>query len=314
MTLESTFNTAEITAADDKNHSPGTPADELWQESWGFMWYDPLARIAGYCHTGMQPARAVADVWSWVALRGELIHRFEHLALPLPSDDYTDLKVGPLHIRSIEPNTQRVVTVRSQEIHAELAYRAFTLPLVPFGKNVKSEHISTGHYQTIGTVSGTLSALGQTFQVKGFAFDDRSWGPRNWQDQLTHRACWACFGDDLFCTMWHLTSPRGVACLGYVYDHGHLERVPHVEVEVTMAADGISPIGYTFTGWTESGRGYRITGRADGSNIMTQRDGFMQCAAVGRFEYGDRIGVGACEVNELKRPAPWHREHLGRGL
>src|ERR1700746_2253392 len=63
-----------IAAGDDRNHQSN--GDEKWQGSWAFSWFDPVNRVAGYHHTGMQRVRGIADCWSWLSVDGRLVYRF----------------------------------------------------------------------------------------------------------------------------------------------------------------------------------------------------------------------------------------------
>ena len=65
-------------------HEPPEGIDESWQESWGMFWCDTGRRAGGINHISIQRLRGVADVFSWCALDGQLIGRYQHLNLAPP--------------------------------------------------------------------------------------------------------------------------------------------------------------------------------------------------------------------------------------
>ena len=88
---------------DDGSHVAPPDADESWQESWFLGWYDPARRAGGFHHLGLQRVRRRADLWSWVALDGAVVGKYQNLRLALPADDLSDLTLGPLHVLSKTP-------------------------------------------------------------------------------------------------------------------------------------------------------------------------------------------------------------------
>jgi hypothetical protein len=301
-----------VTAVDDGSHFPVGEEKDTWQESWCLYWYDPIKHIGGFHHIGLQRLRYIADVWSWICSHGESVHKFHDMELPLPEDDFSDLHIGPFHLKTIEPLMKRCVTIRSSDIEAGLTYETLAGPISLSYDTVAGADVGRHHYEDMGRVTGTVSIAGQKISVRAFAFQDRSWGLRDWAKFLTYRAVWACFGQDLFLFVLHFTDPNGSRDWGYVHRNGRITHISAVDTKVEMNSDGATPSAVRVTAWTAEGEGIQIDGNCVGGEIQTHRDGFMMGNASCVFKMGGRIGTGYVEVSELKRLTPRLQAHQDR--
>ena len=292
---------SEITAADDRNHLPEDPDDQDWQESFCLAWYDPVLRIGGFHHTGMQRVRNIADAWSWIAVNGRVVHKYLNNDLPLPADDYSDLTIGPFHLKSDRPLTHRTLRIDDRDVLASLDFAA-SGDTLGMSYDSGGSAIGKGHWENFGTVTGTVTCEGAEYQVNGLAFQDRSWGARDWSSIYAYRWNWASFGDDLIISVYHVTGSDGTRSLGHVFDRGEWRDIRSVDFVAEMAGDGITPLGSRVDIWMPNGGGYRLRGVCDGSSVQTHRDGFMMANACTRYELGGRIGAGFMEASELKKP------------
>lgn len=297
-----------ILPEDDGTHAVPQDADEFWQESWFLGWYDPAKRAAGFHHLGLQGVRQRADLWSWIAIDGNVVGKYQNLRLPLPADDLSDLTLGPLHVLTKTPLQSYAVSAAYENGNrSDVVYEAFT---DPFSFSLGGD-IGKSHYESMGRVTGSVTAGGVETEVAGWAYQDHSWGPRHWGSVLAHRWLWATFGPDLFCSAFTFTTPRGRVDFGYVYDGGEFRGISRVDTGARTGDDGISPSGCDARLWTADGRGYHITGSCEVTSVTSHDEGFFVCDGMTVFECGGRLGTGIFEVNELKAPAPWHRELLG---
>jgi hypothetical protein len=295
---------------DERNHYPESNDNEQWQESWCLAWYDPLTRVGGFHHTGMSRNRGIADAWSWIARRGEIIQKYQNNSLPAVEDDFwTGVRLGPIELTTLEPLRRRRIVVSDGTVRAELQFRVLT-DTFKFSADVRASH-----WEHTGLVEGTVTVSGETTQVRAFAFQDRSWGPRNWATKITYRWAWGCFGDDLLFSLFNITDPEilpdGHLEKGYIIERGRQFRVVKVDVTVEMSADGVNPSGAALVAWTDGGARYRFRGQCDGASAHTHRDGFMMSDACTNWTFGDRLGSGFIEVNELKMPTMAMRRELG---
>ena len=310
-----------IRPEDDGSHVPPPDADESWQESWFLGWYDPARRAGGFHHLGLQPIRQRADLWSWIALDGAVVGKYQNLRLPLPADDLSDLTLGSLHLLTKTPLRSYAVSAAYDDGNrSDVLYEAFTDPFA-FSLDAGAD-IGKDHYESMGRVTGTVTVAGaetgglhqppptQT-EVAGWAYQDHSWGPRHWGMLLSHRWVWATFGPDLFCSAFSFTTPRGRMDFGYVFDGGEFRGVNRMETGARVADDGHSPVGCDARIWTADGRGYRITGTCEVTSATSHDEGVFFTDGMSVFECGGRLGTGIFEVSELRAPAPWHRTLLG---
>ncbi|MGH9038554.1 MAG: DUF7064 domain-containing protein [Acidimicrobiia bacterium] len=303
-----------IRVEDNGPHEPGPGADPRWQESWFLAWCDPGARSGGFHHVGLQRPAGRADVWSWLALDGEVVGKFQSLDLAPPDDDLPDLAIGGMQVVTKSPLRSLALSVEYPGARADVVYEAFTDPF-SYTLDLPGADVAKGHYESVGRVAGTVAAASASgdsreVTVAGFAFQDHSWGPRNYSAILTHRWLWATFSDDLFCSIFTMTTAAGRQDFGYVHDAGHFHRVTRMDTGARVADDGHSPTGCDARIQTVSGRGYRITGTVDVASV-TSHDDFFFTDGLSVFECGGRLGSGIFEVHELAGPAPWHRQALG---
>jgi hypothetical protein len=296
-----------IRPEDDGSHPAPPDADEYWQESWFLGWYDPARRAAGFHHLGLQRLRRRADVWSWIALDGTVVGKYQNLRLSLPTDDLADLTLGPLHVLTKTPlRSYALAAAYENGNRSDVVYDAFA---EPFSFTLGGD-IGSNHYESMGRVSGSVTVNGADTEIAGWGYQDHSWGARHWGKVLSHRWLWATFGPDLFCSAFTMTTPKGRTDFGYVYD-GEFRNITRVDTGARVADDGHSPVGCDARLWTADGRGYHVTGTCEVTSVSSHDDGFFVTDGMTVFECGGRLGTGIFEVNDLKNPAPWHRSILG---
>jgi hypothetical protein len=298
-----------IRPEDDSSHPVPADADETWQESWFLGWYDPAKRAGGFHHLGLQRVRQRADLWSWIAVDGAVVGKYQNLRLALPSDDLSDLTLGPIHVLTKTPLRAYAASVAYENgSRSDVVYEAFTDPFA-FSLDAGAD-IGKDHYESMGRITGTVTAGGRETPVSGWAYQDHSWGPRHWNKLLSHRWLWATFGPDLFCSAFSFTTPKGRMDFGYVFEGGEFRGVVRMDTGARVADDGHSPVGCDARLWTADGRGYRITGDCQVTSATSHDEGIFFTDGLSVFECGGRLGTGLFEVSELKAPAPWHPELL----
>lgn len=313
-----------------------------------FSWYDPIAKAGAYHHIDFQIMKRRACIWSWIAKDGKVISRYQALNLPLDSYDMSDFKVGPIAVKTIRPLAAYAISVRHPEqgtsncAMEELEFEAFTPPLYltmtedlqhdtsldDVGPSRYQEDC-TGHYETFGRVRGTITDhTGDSVDVSAYAFQDHSWGPRDYASlTAAHRWIYAVFGDDLFADIYTIVTDAvepsvsdetagvhhpGDHHYGYVYDRGSFQRIQKLEVDVNVAHDGHTPKSCNVCAWTISGRGYEFSGALHAASVSTQDGGFFSTDSVGVFRSGGRVGSGLLGLRNRHRPSAIQREHLAR--
>lgn len=298
-----------IDIADDRSHQPADAADESWQESWYLTWYDPQRRAGGSYHLGLQRVRQRADVWNWSSLDGDLVGHFQSLVLPIPDDDLSDMTIGRMHLATKAPLTGYRVEANYPHGGACVDYEAFTEPFA-FGLDGEGVQIGAQHYESFGRVSGVVNRGDEAVPVSGWAFQDHSWGSRDWSSLMAHRWICATFGEDLFFSVATFVTREGQKVSGYVYDGG-FTGVSRISFGTRIADDGHTPEGCDARLWTVDGRGYHLTGICEATAVSSHDNGWFVTDGLTVFEMGGRMGTGMLEVSELKTLTPRHELALG---
>lgn len=298
-----------IHPSDDGSHRPPGD-DESWQESWVLIWFDPTTMSGGCHHVGLQRPRGRADVWNWVALGGKVVGHFESLTLPVPDDDLSDMTIGGMRMKTLTPLKAYAFTSEFEKGAAsvDIAYSAFTEPFA-FGLDGEGVRVGSSHYESFGRVSGTVSSGEEMVEVSAWAFQDHSWGPRDWRSLLSHRWLFATFSEDLFFSVGTFITEQGQRTSGYVFDGG-FKQVSRVSFGARIADDGVSPQGCDVRLWTTDGSGYHLTGQCSSTAVSTHDGGWFTSNGLTSFELGGRMGAGLVEFAELKSLTPrLKREH-----
>jgi hypothetical protein len=250
-------------------------------------------------------------VWNWTVLGDRVAGHFQSLVLPLPREDLADMAVGGMHLQTVKPLTAYHLDAEypAEQVSASVRYEAFTEPFA-FGLDGEGVTIGTSHYETFGRVSGTVRAGGRDTEISGWAFQDHSWGPRDWRSLRSHRWICATFSEDLFFSVSTFVTAEGRRAGGYVFDGG-FHGVAEVSFGTRIADDGHSPEGCDVRVWTTDGRGYHLTGTCRATAVNSHDGGWFATDGMCVFEMGGRLGTGLLEVAELTELAPWHERELG---
>jgi hypothetical protein len=277
-------------------HVPPADADASWQESWGLAWHDPQTRTGGWNHIGLQRERGFADVWSWLAVDGVIVGRYNCLREPLPERDLPDFALGGMDVRN-QDLRNLTITASYPGARAELRYTAYT---DPFGWDIRPDKIDMGtsHYESQGRVRGRVVVEDRQIAVNGAAWQDHSWGPRDWSQSLAHRWIMANCGSELFLSAWQVVTTKGNVLAGFVYDGDTFHAIDRIMFGASLYDNGHQPHRCDARFWTELGRGYHITGHSEVSAAVAHDAGFWMDDGLAEFAIGGRLGAGILEVRE----------------
>jgi len=300
--------THDVPVTDDSAHAPGP--QENWQESFCVLWYDPRDRVGGHFHTGLQKNRSCADYWTHVVVDGKVVAHELALAVPLGDVDYPSLQLGPLQISTIDPLRSYRVRASYEEVQCEARYEAFPGPVVGFDMDHPGAPIGKGHFESFGRVEGTIDVAGRRIHFQGLGLHDHSWGPRDYTNLLAMRNVIVNFGEDLYFQTFSTATPEGRNAWGYIVADGELQPVVAVTGHTKIDEDGWTPLGFDSTLWTDSGRGYHVTGVADCTSHAVTTARTVRGVGYVRCELGGRVGGGQIWVGEMHDAAPWQLEGL----
>jgi len=291
----------KIAPEHDGNHYPSGKDDETFQESWAFSWFDPVSKIGGWQHIGMQRPRKIADLNSYLSYRGDIVGRFIDLEMKMPEDDFTDLEIGPIKIKTKIPLTSHQITIDHGDYSVDLTMNAF---VGPYGMGHKD---ADSHWESFGRVEGVANISGNKIPVSGLAFQDRSWGGRDMTGLLAYRLMTAIFDENLIFRLFQMTRKDGHSDYGFVYDSGTFHEISGIESDIRMGGDGTTLKDATINVWTKSGRGYQLQGWCADNDLVVQRDNLIGSHSNTVYHCGGRLGAGFIDVQGLRAPAPFHK-------
>jgi hypothetical protein len=166
--------------------------------------------------------------------------------------------------------------------------------------------IGAAHYESVGSIDATLVHAGRTIEVHGAtAYQDHSWGRRDWGALATHRWIWATFGEELTISVIGGFAPTGKRTVwGYVHDGEEYRTVADVSFNFLIRDDGFTTESCDATVSTADGAVYRVCGQGDtGSPVGVE--GWVMTDTFGTFECDGRRGVGIMECSNLARIPAW---------
>jgi hypothetical protein len=302
-----------IVEEDRHRHAPSV-GDETWQESFFLGWTDIRNRCSGHHHISLCPALKKAHVWTWLIVDGKEVARSQENALELPDGDLTDINLGVLKFLAGESIRNLHLTASFDTAKVDVEYNAY---IDPVHVDINSGNLKLGsrHYESMGSVRGSVTSDGRTVQINGTGWQDHSWGSRRLSSNPAGRWVFAVFGEDLAFSLYSLASSEGTIIFGYVIDSGGVLPIDTARCGFVIADDGISPESCDVTLWTECGKGYRLRGRVVATALVGgpgwSGDGnHFWMDGLTEFEHADRIGGGLLEVSTLKAPTEHQRKVL----
>jgi hypothetical protein len=302
-----------ITREDTSRHTP-IEGDPHWQESFFLGWVDARNSCAGHHHISLCPHLKLAHVWTWLIVDGKEVARSQEHTLPLPDDDLRDMRLGVLHFVAGESIRSLHLSAGFEGATVDVDYEAYIDP-THVDINAGGLKLGSRHYESMGSVRGTITLGERTITVNGGGWQDHSWGSRRLSSNPAGRWIFAVFGEDLAFSLYSLAVAESTIIFGYVIDNGWIDPIEEARCGVVVGDDGISPESCDTTLWTKSGRGYRLTGSVAGTALVGgpgwSGDGnHFWMDGLARFECGGRIGSGIIEVSNLKAPTARQRAIL----
>jgi hypothetical protein len=304
----------EFPESHELRHLPGPGDDERLIENWMIGWFDPQRRVGGYHHVGLRWVEGYADVMNWLIHDGRVIAKYQDLWTALPETDLDDFTAGNVRAGTKEsfsryflqtsfgPRDGRPAVQMSSE------FTAFTRPFA-HSMDSKATEMASHHYESIGRLNGELRIDRESIEFSGFAFKDHSWGPRNYATVAAHRWICAVFGEDLFMSIFAVSSPVDSREYGWIFDGGEFHDITRVDAGVRMANDGVLPTGCHCRVWARDGRGYVLEGEVSAASLNSHKSNFFFADGLSEFTLAGRRGAGIIETSQLRSLTPaWRRE------
>lgn len=290
---------ARVTPTDNANHTPSK--DEWWQESVLFMWGDPRSGFGGEIRFGRHPNRGAANVYLFIVIDGRRVVRKLSVDLPPPSIDLLESTLAGVTLHTIEPLSKFEVTVSLVGLKLDMRWESFHAPRT-FDMNVGGATLATGHYNSIGRMTGRGVHSGNVFDIDACGFSDHSWGVRRHHVPAS-RFVVAVFDPEFYILAMPILTDSGAHMLGYVRDLGRFDRlVGPVDMGFSFRDDWFTPSACDATLTTEEGRMFRLRGRSVGdSSTQPMGHGKLVTHAIGAFECRGQSGKGIIESSLPRR-------------
>lgn len=298
-----------LSLEDDGNHSPGPEPN--WQESSFVAYCDPARGLAGLQRIGIHPNRNEANIYSWLQIDGKIVSQDKRTSLPLPQGSVTNTSIEGITFATVEPLQSCRVQVDRDGVQADVLFESFTGP-VQMNMDVSGSTIGSGHYDSIGRVTGTFSSDGRTHDFDGVGFLDHSWGARDGGSILAHRWIMAAMDAENHINTFPTIGPKGRSMLGYVVLDGELSFTSDVQSELTVGDDHLQLKAVRAVITDQLGRTVEVNGGVTGEYcIQPYGQGYFVAHMPVMYECRGRCWPGMIEWAPVRTVPPWHREKLG---
>lgn len=298
-----------LAESDDGNHLPGP--EPHWQESSLVAFSDPVRGLAGFHRIGIHPNRGKASLYSWTMIGGKVVSCAKLTELPIPAGNVSATTLEGVSFQTPEPLRSCRIVADRDGISTDVTFRSFTGP-VQINMDAKGASIGKGHYDSIGSVQGSITAYGTVHPFDGVGFLDHSWGARDGGSILGHRWIMAALDEGNHVNTFPAVGPKGRFMLGYMMLDGTLSFVADVTSEFAIGDDHLAIRGVTATVTDELGRTIHLTGRAAGDYcLQPYGEGYFCTHTPMAWQVGGDSWAGMAEYSSMRFVPPWWRDRLG---
>lgn len=237
----------------DRSHfvrqQPGV--DRMWQDSTWLHWWDKDSGVGGVHRIGheynIEGGPKVA-LWSnLVTPKGV----YKHVVYqPLRESDKLPggWGGGDDTCRSVFEDDLHKWIIDDPEVgvSAQLAFSDFHDSFMGFPVSGRtSEDIAPHHIDVGGSVNGSITMAGETFQANGMGVRDHGWGHRDLGTMLSHRYVAGTFGPDLTFCAWsiHNGVNNSIEAFGWVVQDGVVIFARDIDIVTYVEVDSASTRG-----------------------------------------------------------------------
>lgn len=228
------------------------PTDEpVWQDSAWLNWWDSKNQVGGIFRIGHEynyPGRGPM-VASWIGLitpKG-VFKRVVHLPLREADKLANGWGGGDDSFKVEIEDGDHVWTVEDAEhgVSAKLRFHDFHPMFNGFPQSGDTAaDIAPAHIDVHGSIKGTITVQGETFQADGMGVRDHGWGHRAYDMMTSHRYVSGTFGPDFGFTSWALHSLKGsVEIFGWVVRNGEVIFPKDIDIVAYTEIDSVSVRG-----------------------------------------------------------------------
>jgi hypothetical protein len=283
-----------ISEADDLRHHP-TPAENFSESKW-FSFYDAAQDLWISSRIGLEANRKRANRWLVVAVAGKVVLADLRSDLPLPSENWDDIRVGGLHYRTMQTMRGYALSYRGPELEFNVLWEAET-PIFDYKQCAKPlpPSLAAEHYEQSGTIRGDFHIGGKALPLNGTGHRDHSWGIRQWEGFRSWIAFMTRFDERSYLHVERFDEQSsGISTHGFLYDGK--ENIPLRDATVDLTFVPGDPYPKQFRIELEDVRGQHLA--LSGEVRVTYPLEFGRCRvgeSFGSFRFRDKALPGIVE-------------------
>ena len=298
-----------LSALDDGNHEPGP--EPHWQESSLVAFADPARKVAGFHRIGIHPNRASASIYSWTMIDGRIVSCAKRTGLALPDGPVTATRLHGIRYDTPDPLRTCRIRVDRDGTATDVLFESYTGP-VAMNMDGKGASIGKGHYDSLGRVTGTITAGGTVHSFDGVGFLDHSWGARDGASILAHRWIMAARDAENHINTFPAWGAAGRFMLGYMMLDGELANVADITSEFALGDDHLAIAAVTATITDTLGRVVSLQGRSvDDYALQPYGEGYFCTHTPMTWTVRGETWAGMAEFATMRSVPPWWLEKMG---
>jgi hypothetical protein len=297
------------------SHAPGP--DPIWQESVVLLWWDLKQSIGGFYRIGHElkwPDGPKIALWSCTFTPEGTFKKTTYL--PLRREDQSPTSFGSgdgTHRYDFDGDC--VWTIADENISAKLRVHDFHASIDCYPKHGAISEFAPHHMEVAGSVTGTLTVKGKTYNVDALGFRDQGWGNRAWDTLLSHRWLAGVVSKDFsFCLLaWH-TVDDSMAKFGWVVRGDtvtytkELDIVAYVEPDALCIRGGHAHIVLT------TGEVFDLEFEALAPCAVSYHHEIACVDTLTRVTCGDMVGIANFETTANHMQGKRRPKNLSRGI
>ncbi|WIW89504.1 hypothetical protein K3M67_05955 [Sphingobium sp. V4] len=289
---------------DEHTHEPGP--EENWQESVAMWWWDPVSQCTGFMRIGHEPVLEDGNMtlWSFIRTPSWASQHMEQFPKQ-PGCITPDAMIaggGKGTYRYDGKNTYWGVDLPDASLELKLDPLHQPIGLWPVIHAEYAKNIGAKHFELADRVEGVLTLKGERFEIKGYAYRDHSWGPRNWGNLKVHRWTNGLIGEDFgFGFSNYMVEGAEINKRGFIREGNIMHYTRQVDILPLMECDGATHRGGVVQATLTDGRTFRFDLTPTGRGFMGGKRGSSCQDTLCRVANGTQTGFGILEVSENPR-------------
>ena len=292
-------------AIDECPHEPDS--DVQWQESVALLVWDPKQNVYIFLRMSHEPNRGVGFSTVWLAAwTPEHTYRRHDTSIALIAGNRSEKSYsagdGLCRYEFIGDGQHRFTIkdhINDQDVNISLVFKDSHPGIGYFAAGSASlvSEMCKGHLEATGLVTGSIAIKGKSYTIDGTGWRDHSWGKRNWQGLLAHRALYGIFGGEFnFFALSLIAGDGSKTKIGLVIRGDTIQATKDFDIVAYMGEDGVSNLGGKVT-LRLDGKTHVLEVKPVGKAAISYHLGCTVVDNLCTATMGDRIGVGFMETS-----------------